>query len=65
MGLNEAMSICFKKGIKVYPIKVNDYFLIEYSQNGVPKKRYTKEIKNNKSISEAMKKTYIFLAKKT
>jgi hypothetical protein len=65
MSINEAMSICFKNGIKVYPVIYGKKHKIEYSLNGKSQTRYEKILQNSKEISIAMKKTYVYLANKT
>ncbi len=64
LTISNAMSICFKNGVKAYVICLNkNTFYIESIVSGKVK-RYSKSSKNNKEANEALKKTYIFLAKK-
>lgn len=62
MEIAEAMYICIKNNIKVYPIIVGYKFKIEVSINGNIK-LYDK-ILTSKEVNKAMTKTYIFYAKK-
>jgi hypothetical protein len=64
MTIGEACSICFKKGIKVYPVKVGGTWRIEYKEDGRPAFRYEKALKEGLDTNNAMSKTYFFLAKK-
>lgn len=64
MKINEALKICFSNDIKVYPVVNGKFHQIEYSQKDVIKKKYSKILKTPKTLDEAMRKTYIFLAKK-
>jgi len=64
MDVTKAIKICFDNKIAVYPVIFNKKHKIEYSINGIPKKRYDKILTTSKSVDEAMSKTYIFLAEK-
>lgn len=65
MENHEAIAICFKNNIKVYPVvSEKTRFQIEYSVNDVPKKRFDKVLKDSKEVNIAMTKTYHFLAQK-
>jgi len=64
MTIGEACSICFKKGIKVYPVKVGGTWRINVKEEGKSPIRYNKSVTEGKETNEAMTKTYIFLAKK-
>ena len=60
MEINEALSKCFKKNIKVYPeIKGSEYrVVINISgKETIGKKTFT-----HKTIVKAIEKTYIYLA---
>lgn len=59
MEISEAMGICFKKGVTVYPTNTKQ---VEYATNGIPTKRYKRVLGNKKEMNEALTKTYIFLA---
>jgi len=68
MNISEACSICFKKEIKVYPVKVGATWRITWrievkTGNNKPI-RYEKPLKQGFDTNNAMSKTYIFLAKK-
>lgn len=64
MNIGEACSICFKKEIKVYPVKVGATWRIEVKEGNNKPIRYKKPLKEGFDTSNAMYKTYIFLAKK-
>ena len=64
MTIGEACSICFKKEIKVYPVKVGATWRIEVKTGNNKPIRYEKPLKEGFDTSNAMSKTYIFLAKK-
>ena len=64
MNIGEACSICFKKEIKVYPVKVGATWRIEVKEGNNKPIRYEKPLKEGFDTSNAMSKTYIFLAKK-
>ena len=62
MKFEEAIKLCLRNDIKVYPVNVKQGWMIEVEQNKKTK-RINKIIKNNE-IDQAMKKTYIYYAKK-
>jgi hypothetical protein len=64
MEVGEAMSICFKKYIKVYPVKVGGTWRVEVKTGNNKPIRYEKPVKQGSDTSNALAKTYIFLAKK-
>ena len=64
MNIGEACSICFKEEIKVYPVKVGATWRIEVKTGSNKPIRYEKPLKEGFDTSNAMSKTYIFLAKK-
>jgi len=64
MNISEACSICFKEEIKVYPVKVGATWRIEVKTGSNKPIRYEKPLKEGFDTSNAMSKTYIFLAKK-
>lgn len=60
MEINKAMSECFKKNIKVYPeIKGSSYKVVI---NIKGKETVGKKVFSQKTIGEAIEKTYIYLA---
>jgi len=64
MEVSEACQICFKKEIKVYPVKVGGTFRIEVKEGQNKPVRYNKPVKAGIDTGKAMASTYIFLAKK-
>lgn len=64
MTISEACSICFKKEIKVYPVKVGGTWRIEVKTDNNKPMRYKKALKQGLDTNNAMIKTYIYLAKK-
>jgi|TARA_R110000824_G_scaffold177162_2_gene356453 hypothetical protein len=64
MNVTEACGICFKEQIKVYPVKVGGTWRIEVKTGNNKPIRYKKPLKEGSDTSNAMAKTYIFLAKK-
>jgi hypothetical protein len=64
MGISEACSICFKKEIKVYPVKVGATWRIEVKTGNNKPIRYEKPLKQGLDTNNALSKTYIFLANK-
>ena len=60
MDINEAMRVCFKNNIKVYPHKRKIYV----AELNKPTIVYQKELTNPKDINNAMELTYIYHAKK-
>lgn len=59
MDINDAMVICFKNNLKVYPHKRK----INVEQLNKPTIVYNKELFDPKKINEAVTKTYIHHAK--
>jgi hypothetical protein len=64
MDTSIACGICFKKGIKVYPVKVGGTWRVEVKEEGRKPIRYKKPLKEGFDTSKALESTYIFLAKK-
>jgi hypothetical protein len=64
MDISVACGICFKKGIKVYPVKVGATWRVEVKEEGKKSTRYKKPLKEGFDTSKALESTYIFLAKK-
>ena len=60
MDINEAMVICFKNNVKVYPHK-GKIHVAELNKQTIV---YDKKLLNPKDINNAMTKTYIYHAKK-
>lgn len=60
MEINQAMRICFKNNIKVYPHK-RKIHVAELNKQTIV---YEKELFDPKKINEAMELTYIHHAKK-
>lgn len=60
MDINEAMTKCFKKNIKVYPEIKGSVYKVVINING--KETVGKKTFSQKTINEAMEKTYIYLA---
>jgi hypothetical protein len=63
MEISDAMKICFKNGIKIYPINTITGWIIEYTINGKPYK-FDKVLNDNKEKNIAVAKSYIYLAEK-
>ena len=64
MNIDNIVSLCMKNGIKVYPVSFNKNHKIEYSRNGIVTKTFDKILKTPKEVSNAMIKTYIYLAER-
>tara|TARA_R110000796_G_scaffold93394_1_gene197909 strand:- start:665 stop:886 length:222 start_codon:yes stop_codon:yes gene_type:complete len=64
MDTSTACGICFKKGIKVYPVKVGGTWRVEVKEEGQKAIRYKKPLKEGTDTGKALEATYIFLAKK-
>lgn len=62
MKFQEAIKICLNAKLKVYPVHSKDGWRIEVDQNG--ETNTIKKVIKNKEIDQAMKKTYIYYAKK-
>tara|TARA_R110002012_G_scaffold321835_1_gene551705 strand:+ start:2608 stop:2802 length:195 start_codon:yes stop_codon:yes gene_type:complete len=60
MDVNDAMRVCFKNNIKVYPHKRK----IHVAELNKPTIVYEKELTSPKDINKAMELTYIYHAKK-
>ncbi len=60
MNINDAMTICFKNNIKIYPHK-GKIHVAELNKQTIV---YQKELLDPKDINDAMTKTYIHHAKK-
>ena len=63
MEISEAMVLCFKNGIKVYPVKTVTGWKIEYVINS-EKHKFNKVLNSNKEKNNATTKSYLYLAKK-
>lgn len=63
MEINDAMSICFKNKIKVYPVIENRRQKVAVSFKNKQIKMFDKVL-SGKDLNEALVKTYIFYAKK-
>ena len=63
MEISNAMSICFKNKIKVYPIKTVVGWKIQVVINN-KKTTYDKVLLNKKEINVAIYKSYLYLAEK-
>ena len=61
--INNAMSVCFKNRVIVYPIKVTGGWKIERQIEDRKPKTYDKII-SEKEINEAVTKVYISIANK-
>tara|TARA_R110000744_G_scaffold180574_1_gene299578 strand:- start:1402 stop:1617 length:216 start_codon:yes stop_codon:yes gene_type:complete len=64
MQVTIACGICFKEGLKVYPVKVGATWRVEVKEDGKKPVRYSKPLKEGFDTSKALELTYIFLAKK-
>tara|TARA_B100000809_G_C15112830_1_gene521266 strand:- start:356 stop:607 length:252 start_codon:yes stop_codon:yes gene_type:complete len=62
IDINKAMSICIRKGVKVYPIPVGRLFAIEVDKGAAVPKRYDALV-SGKDVAAAVRKTYIAWAK--
>lgn len=63
MDINQAISICFKQKIKVYPYHVGGgLFVVEVKNKGKITRGQKKHTGNK--VAEAIKNTYIYLANK-
>jgi hypothetical protein len=62
MDINEAMSICHRNKIKVYPIHVKGKWQVEVYNKTIISRG--KNLYSAKKINEVIKKTYIYLAEK-
>lgn len=62
MKIDEAIKICLRNGVKVYPIYKSGKWYIE-TMILDKKKTFDKEVQN-KDIDNAIKKTYVYMAKK-
>ena len=56
------MSICIRKGVKVYPVPVGRLFAIEVDKGLGELKRYANLV-GSKEVAAAQRKTYIAWAK--
>tara|TARA_R110000744_G_scaffold4934_1_gene17523 strand:+ start:974 stop:1195 length:222 start_codon:yes stop_codon:yes gene_type:complete len=64
MNIGEACKICFNNGIKVYPVKVGATWRIEVKKENNKPIRYEKPLREGLDTSNAISKTYFFLANK-
>lgn len=62
MEISDAISICIRKGVKVYPIIESGFFLVEISRGKTVKKGTIKH--TTKTINKAIEQTYIYYAEK-
>lgn len=62
MEINQAINICLKKGIKVYPEFIKPYWRVAVKNKG--KIKISDKPHTSKTINQALTNTYIFLAKK-
>ena len=62
MDINKAMSICFKKGIKVYPEIKNKSFVVAVNDNN--KVKLSDKLHTSKTINKAIVNTYLHIAEK-
>ena len=62
MDVSQAMSICFKNNVKVYPIMFKGSFKVQVSFDGKIK-TFDKMIGKNE-VNEALTKTYLHYAEK-
>ena len=65
LDISKAISICLRKGIKVYPVVSNKKFKIEVNDNG-KLKRYNKEVvasELNKALSNTYKHYAVIILK--
>lgn len=58
--INQALQICYRNNVKVYPVNVNWKWYIEADING-KKKRFSKAVQP-KEVNESVTKTYIHYA---
>jgi hypothetical protein len=63
MNINDALSLCFKNDIKVYPVIVNGRHKVAAQFQSNPPKVFDKYVAGNE-LNEALVKTYIHYAKK-
>lgn len=63
MEINDAMNICFKNKIKVYPVIENRRQKVAVSFNDKKPKVFDTVV-SGKELNEALTKTYIFYANK-
>ena len=62
LDINTAMSICIRKGVKVYPVSVGRMFAIEVDKGSGSVKRYDSLV-SAKEVAASQRKTYIAWAK--
>jgi ABC-type multidrug transport system fused ATPase/permease subunit len=60
MDISNAMALCLRNQIKIYPSK--GYIFVE--RTGKQTIKYNKRLTSSKEINEAVTKTYIYYAKK-
>ena len=56
ISLNEAKIICEKNGIAVYPVKIESFWYVEVSVNGVVKETIRKEISSSAILCSTKRK---------
>lgn len=54
--ISEIISKCVKRGVKVYPVRINKKWKVQVDNNG-KKTTYPKEVEY-KNLNEALTKTY-------
>ena len=64
MKINQAIRIVFDSDMIVYPIIDGKGFKIAFKRKNKPEEIYKKLLKQGAETSDALYKTYIFLAKK-
>jgi hypothetical protein len=62
--INKAMSICFKNGVKIYPVLSGRHHKIQVESNGKKQPPYDKILRNFKEVNDAMTSTYFYCAEK-
>jgi len=60
MDINEAMRICFKNNVKIYPQITRSIYRVAIDRNG--KVQIGQKTFNNKNINDAIIKTYLYIA---
>ena len=62
--INKAMGVCFKNGVKVYPVLSGRDHKIQVEINGKKQPPYNKILRNSKEVNDAMTSTYFYCAEK-
>lgn len=63
MSISEAVSICTKNEIKVYPVKRRNGWFLQVNFKG-SLKTFEKRLDSNNAIGDAVQKTYLHYANK-